>query len=613
MDKNGYETDNEHDNFLMSGGNDLTMSGGNDLTMSGGNDLTMSGGNDLTMSGGNDLTMSGGNDLTMSGGNDLTMSGRNDLTMSGGNDLTMSGGNDLTMSGGNDLTMSGGGCSKPSDGNAYAGFEQLIDDPIIANELGSYKSLFDMFRVGEFEPPERLLGKYILETSTCTSIKKVMKKELTNKIVTHYNEKREDFEQYLKVKIQTYVDKNIPTELKKGYDDAVNKKKSNGEIESTFNPIADSNQKGDVDQKIQPEANGESNQENKEEESKDEEEDEEKEENGEGNGEALSLNQIQLLSDDKAQGVIGVPIAHHDTDSKRPVETSHVLNSHSVYDSDYDEFTGENKNPSTSNGPSSSDKSNKNQNTTNIVPKIVGVKNGDKIAETKNSTDKNKSMGSALSTFTNPDTKINPSTNSNPDTDPNTNPNPNTNGQASNMYSSIDDESSSDDDSSTDSDFDNFTVEHINSSSSDESSINGNSLSKRSDDSNRQKLKYKLIEKRKSKNKEQTERQKKESDELLTHLNRLKNVSNENKNRGDPNEEILLNSDKERTQVREDFNKAERKLGDLNYVKRLNANNRLTKRLEKKKKKKESSGGKTQKRSNRKNSKKDKKARKNKK
>jgi hypothetical protein len=147
--------------------------------------------------------------------------------MSGGNDLTMSGGNDLTMSGGNDLTMSGGGCSKPSDGNAYAGFEQLIDDPIIANELGSYKSLFDMFRVGEFEPPERLLGKYILETSTCTSIKKVMKKELTNKIVTHYNEKREDFEQYLKVKIQTYVDKNIPTELKKGYDDAL--VKANGE------------------------------------------------------------------------------------------------------------------------------------------------------------------------------------------------------------------------------------------------------------------------------------------------------------------------------------------------------------------------------------------------
>ena len=125
------------------------------------------------------------------------------------------------MSGGNDLTMSGGGCSKPSDKDAYAGLEQLIDDPIIANELGSYKSLFDMFRVGEFEPPERLLGKYILETSTCTSIKKVMKKELTNKIVTHYNEKREDFEQYLKVKIQTYVDKNIPTELKKGYSDAL--------------------------------------------------------------------------------------------------------------------------------------------------------------------------------------------------------------------------------------------------------------------------------------------------------------------------------------------------------------------------------------------------------
>ena len=157
MDKNGYETDNDDDNFLMSGGNDLTMSGGNDLT----------------------------------------------------------------MSGGNDLTMSGGGCSKPSDKDAYAGLEQLIDDPIIANELGSYKSLFDMFRVGEFEPPERLLGKYILETSTCTSIKKVMKKELTNKIVTHYNEKREDFEQYLKVKIQTYVDKNIPTELKKGYSDAL--------------------------------------------------------------------------------------------------------------------------------------------------------------------------------------------------------------------------------------------------------------------------------------------------------------------------------------------------------------------------------------------------------
>jgi hypothetical protein len=159
MDKNGYETDNEHDNFLMSGGNDLTMSGGNDLT------------------------------------------------------------------------MSGGGCSKPSDGNAYAGLEQLIDDPIIANELGSYKSLFDMFRVGEFEPPERLLGKYILETSTCTSIKKVMKKELTNKIVTHYNEKREDFEQYLKVKIQTYVDKNIPTELKKGYDDALVKAEEEKEKE----------------------------------------------------------------------------------------------------------------------------------------------------------------------------------------------------------------------------------------------------------------------------------------------------------------------------------------------------------------------------------------------
>jgi len=263
MDKNGYETDNDDDNFLMSGGNDLTMSGGNDLT------------------------------------------------------------------------MSGGGCSKPSDKDAYAGLEQLIDDPIIANELGSYKSLFDMFRVGEFEPPERLLGKYILETSTCTSIKKVMKKELTNKIVTHYNEKREDFEQYLKVKIQTYVDKNIPTELKKGYSDpvkqkineAVNKKKSNEEIEFTSNsiadPIADPNRKGDVDQNIPELKKGYID-------ALVEEKGKSKEENGEGNHEALSIDEINpvFLPDGKenVSSVTIVPnhtpthhptadhIAHHDTD-----------------------------------------------------------------------------------------------------------------------------------------------------------------------------------------------------------------------------------------------------------------------------------------------------------
>ena len=272
-----------------------------------------------------------------------------------------------------------------------------------------------MFRVGEFEPPERLLGKYILETSTCTSIKKVMKKELTNKIVTHYNEKREDFEQYLKVKIQTYVDKNIPTELKKGYDDALVK------------------------------ANGESKEEEKE-----------GEKTGEktGEGESLSVDKINpLFLPDGKKKVSTVPnvhnppynptadpttthnpIVHHDTGSKRQFETSHVLSnefnsnpgsdSDSDSDSDYKKYTGEKS--STSNGPSSSDKSNKNQNTTNVVPEIVGVENGDKIAETKNdySTGEKKQMGSVpLSTRTNSNPKINNSTNSNPNPNPNPNPN----------------------------------------------------------------------------------------------------------------------------------------------------------------------------------------------
>ena len=115
-----------------------------------------------------------------------------------------------------DFLMSGGACTKPANTEDYAGLEQLIDDPILANGLSSFKSLLDGLKVGDCEPPEKLLGKYILETATCTSIKSVMKQELMNKVNKHYNDKREYFEQHLKIKIQTYVNEHIPEQLKKG-------------------------------------------------------------------------------------------------------------------------------------------------------------------------------------------------------------------------------------------------------------------------------------------------------------------------------------------------------------------------------------------------------------
>ena len=94
------------------------------------------------------------------------------------------------------------------------GLEQLIDDPILLKELSSFKGLLDSLKIGDRTPPEQLLGKYILETATCTSIKSVMKKELTNKINKHYNDiKREDFEQHLKREIQKHVNENIQTQL----------------------------------------------------------------------------------------------------------------------------------------------------------------------------------------------------------------------------------------------------------------------------------------------------------------------------------------------------------------------------------------------------------------
>ena len=94
------------------------------------------------------------------------------------------------------------------------GLEQLIDDPILLKELSSFKGLLDSLKIGGHKPPEQLLGTYILETATCTSIKTVMKQELTNKINKHYNDiKREDFEQHLKKEIQTYVNEHIPDQL----------------------------------------------------------------------------------------------------------------------------------------------------------------------------------------------------------------------------------------------------------------------------------------------------------------------------------------------------------------------------------------------------------------
>jgi hypothetical protein len=94
------------------------------------------------------------------------------------------------------------------------GLEQLIDDPILLKEFSSFKGLLDSLKIGGHKPPEQLLGTYILETATCSSIKSVMKQELTNKINKHYNDiKREDFEQHLKGKIQTFINENIQTQL----------------------------------------------------------------------------------------------------------------------------------------------------------------------------------------------------------------------------------------------------------------------------------------------------------------------------------------------------------------------------------------------------------------
>jgi hypothetical protein len=61
-----------------------------------------------------------------------------------------------------------------------------------------------------FVPPEDYLGAYILETSTCKSVEKYLKKELHRQIIEHYNPKRFQLEQRLRKQIQQYIKDNVP-------------------------------------------------------------------------------------------------------------------------------------------------------------------------------------------------------------------------------------------------------------------------------------------------------------------------------------------------------------------------------------------------------------------
>jgi hypothetical protein len=76
------------------------------------------------------------------------------------------------------------------------------------NTLKKYMKMAAIPR--NFVAPEDYLGIYILETSTCKSVEKYLKKELHRQFREHYNTKRFQLEQRLRKKVQQYIKDNVP-------------------------------------------------------------------------------------------------------------------------------------------------------------------------------------------------------------------------------------------------------------------------------------------------------------------------------------------------------------------------------------------------------------------